>query len=287
MVLAVADAAFTDEEMSILQTFASQAALAIDTADLYGKEHEVASVLQQSILPEALPIFDEIEVGSVYAPAGGEGDIGGDYYDVFRDATGGIWFSIADVCGKGVLAATKTSMIKYAVRALVAAGLSPAGVIREVNTMAADAGEPSDIVTLWVGRYDPRAETLVWSNGGHPPGILRRHDGTSASLSVTGPLLGAMRGVTYEECLVPLRAGDRILLYTDGVTEARRDKEFFGDARVSKALLGTCAAQDEADGLLARVREFVKGELRDDVAILSVVALGMQDSVPANEWEEA
>lgn len=278
MVLASASDAFTDEEMNVLQTFASQAALAIDTARLYSNEHEVASVLQQSILPEALPDFPELETGAVYAPAGAEADIGGDYYDVFRAADGALWLSIADVCGKGVQAATKTSMIKYAVRALVAAGLSPSRVVREVNKMVADAGETSDIVTLWVGRYDATGERLTWANGGHPPGLLRRANGDLEPLSVTGPLLGATSGAEFDELSVAFRTGDRILLYTDGVTEARRDGEFFGEERVRVAFSAQGSAQEDARGLLSAVRGFVRADLKDDVAVLVVSALGKQDS---------
>ena len=80
---------------------------------MYSREHDVASILQQSILPEELPEYPEIEASSVYQPAGADADIGGDYYDLFRSPYGAIWFAIADVCGKGVTAATKTSMIKY------------------------------------------------------------------------------------------------------------------------------------------------------------------------------
>ena len=286
MVLASASDAFTDEEMNILQTFASQAALAIDTARLYSNEHEVASVLQQSILPEALPDFPEVETGAVYAPAGAEADIGGDYYDLFRAADSALWLSIADVCGKGVQAATKTSMIKYAVRALVAAGLSPSRVVREVNKMVAEAGETSDIVTLWVGRYDAVGESLCWANGGHPPGLLRRANGALESLSVTGPLLGAMSGAEFDELSVAIRPGDRILLYTDGVTEARRDGEFFGEERVRAVFDAQGSAQDHARGLLSAVRGFARADLRDDVAVLVVSALGMQDS-KAHERETA
>lgn len=278
MVLSAAEDAFTDEEVNVLQTFASQAALAIDTARLYSNEHKVASVLQESILPEALPHIAEVRLGAVYAPAGGEADIGGDYYDIFKSAHGDVWISIADVCGKGVQAATKTSMIKYAVRAFVAAGLSPAGVVGEVNTMTAETGDTSDIVTLWVGRYSPTIDSLVWANGGHPPGILRRSNGGFERLSVTGPLLGAMSGVTYEERRVSFAPGDRMLLFTDGVTEARSSGEFFGEQRVLDAFRATASPQEDAERVLQSVRSFVQGVLRDDIAVLVVAALGMQDS---------
>lgn len=261
---------FMEEDVNVLQTFASQAALAIDTARLYSREHEVASVLQQSILPEELPEFPEIEAGSVYAPAGGDVEIGGDYYDLFRSRDGAIWFAIGDVCGKGVHAATKTSMIKYVVRALVLAGHSPGQIMGEVNEMIAQTGDPSDIVTLWLGRYRPEEGTLQWADGGHPPGLLSRADGSIERLEVTGALLGAVAGAPYTESQTDLGCGDTVLLYTDGVTEARRGNIFFGEDRVTGALDRRLSADEIARRLLMAVTSYVRGELRDDVAVLVV-----------------
>jgi len=276
--------AFSDEDRATLQTFASQAALAIDTARLYSREHEVASILQRSILPGALPEYDEVEAGSVYAPAGGDAEIGGDYYDLFRSTDGGIVFAIADVCGKGVVAATKTSMIKYSVRSLAAAGLSPARILGEINRMVTETGDPSDIVTLWVGLYDPKRGVLTWASGGHPAGLLQEvDDGECVTLTATGPLLGALSDVVYGEQTVSMRPGDTVLLYTDGVTEARSGTEFFGEKRVHAALRVGGSADEVAQRLLVSVRRFVRSELRDDVAVLVLrvregVGEGMEQS---------
>lgn len=274
MVLATQPSAFGDEDLNMLQTFASQAALAIDTARLYSREHEVAHVLQQSILPKALPSIPEVDAASVYAPAGGDVDIGGDYYDLFRAKDGAIWLAIADVCGKGVQAATKTSMIKYALRAFVAAGMSPAAVVAELNRMKAESGDPSDIVTLWVGRYVPDEDRLVWADGGHPAAVLLRSDGSREALEATGPLLGAIPDVEFGEREVAFRAGDKVLLYTDGVTEARQGNTFFGEQRVMSALSVGRSVSEDARILVEDVRTFVNAELRDDVAILVVQARG-------------
>lgn len=273
MVLSRARGAVGEEEMNILQTFGSQAALAIDTARMYSKEHQVATVLQRSILP-ALPTFEEVEAGSVYLPAGKEAEIGGDYYDMFRGPDGAIWFAIADVCGKGVDAATRTSMIKYAVRAFVAAGKSPASAVAGVNHMVTETGEPSNIVTLLVGRYDPMMGILTWANGGHPPAALRRNDGALVPLGTTGPLLGAMSVVEYEESSLGVGPGDRIMMYTDGVIEARSEGAFFGDDRAIAELTTERSVQQDAEALRDAVRAFVRGELRDDVAILVVQIRG-------------
>lgn len=270
-VFSVEQGAFNDHDMSLLQTFASQASLAIDTARLYSREHQVATVLQRSILPGELPEFGGLEAASAYEPAGGEAEIGGDYYDLFRAPDGAVWMAIADVCGKGVIAATKTSMVKYAVRSLVAAGFMPGRVLTEVNRMVSEGGDPSDIVTLWAGRIDLSAHTIAWSSGGHPPGMLRHAEaGDIQMLSACGPLLGAVAEVTFTEDTTTFAPGDTVVLYTDGVTEARSGNRFFGEARVAEALSPGGTAADVVERLQTAVRRFVQAELRDDVALLVV-----------------
>ncbi len=173
MVFAHEEEAFSSEEMDLLRTFAAQAALAIDTAEMYSREHHVASVLQASILPSGLPRIRGLDTSSVYLPAGTDADIGGDYYDLFMTPGGLVTIVIGDVCGKGVVAATKTSMIKYAVRGMVAAGLGPARILEEVNRMLVEAGDATSIVTLWVGQLNMESGALVYADGGHPPALLR------------------------------------------------------------------------------------------------------------------
>ena len=275
--------AFSDEDLNVLQTFASQAALAADTARMYSREHEVASILQASILPGDLPEFEEIEAASAYEPAGADVEIGGDYYDLFRSSDGAIWFAIADVCGKGVLAATKTSMIKYSVRSLVAAGLGPASVLGEVNRTVSESGEASDIVTLWVGRYDPETGVLSWSSGGHPPSALLRPGPKAVEwLGPTGPLLGALADAVFGEETVTLSEGDIVLLYTDGVTEARNGNIFFGEERVRESVLVGGTPRELVRRLLTAVRRFGRGDLRDDVALLAVAVRRIENDGPVD-----
>lgn len=282
-VLASKPNSFTEEDTNLLQTFGMQAALAIDTAATYSREHEVATILQKSVVPDALVLLDGIDAGSVYEPAGPDVEIGGDYYDLFRSEDGAVWFAMADVCGKGVQAATKTSMIKYTVRALVAAGQDPARIMAEVNRIVTDAGDPSDIVTLWLGRYRQGASVLEWANGGHPASLLVRVDGGCDRLGPTGPLLGALRDAEYTQGSTGFCAGDRIVLYTDGVTEARLGNSFFGEERVLGFLEISSTPQEFAQGLLDAVKAFVRDELRDDVAILVIDAT---ESTVAQKVEE-
>lgn len=263
--------AFSVEDQDLLRTFASQAALAIDTAAMYGKEHHMASVLQASILPQTLPQYQEVETSSVYLAAGHEAEIGGDYFDLFKSPDGAIVIAMGDVCGKGVSAATKTSAIKYSVRGMAAAGLTPGRILFELNNMVAESGDPSDIVTLWLGMLDPLSGTLTHANGGHPPGLLLPTDtGRMSRLETTGPLLGAIRDALYEEIVTAIALGDTILVYTDGVTEARRGNKFFGEGRVRRALAKGGSPAEVVDRLLASLDRYVPGSLRDDAAVLAV-----------------
>lgn len=263
--------AFSAEDMELLLTFASQAALAIDTAFLYGREHQVASILQSSILPDRLPDIPGYDASGFYVPSGPDAHIGGDYYDVFTMPDGRTVIAIGDVCGKGVVAATKTSAIKYTLRGLIGAGAGPGEALAELNRQVTATGDPSDIVTVWIGVLDRSARRLMFANGGHPPGLLMR-SGTRRiqRLCATGPLLGAAPGIEYGSRAVDIEAGDLLLLYTDGVTEARRGKLFFGEGRVRRVLKGATTSSDCIDHLLMAVRTFAAGPLSDDAAAVAI-----------------
>ncbi|MDO9556234.1 MAG: SpoIIE family protein phosphatase [Coriobacteriia bacterium] len=270
-VLASGRAAFGDDEMDLLRTFAAQAALAIDNARMFSREHHVAAVLQESILPSQLPMIEGVEARSVYLPAGSEAEIGGDYYDLFKAPDGRLVMAIGDVCGKGVAAATKTSMIKYTIRGMVVAGLEPAGILREINRMLTDSEDATNIVTLWIGFLDIERGRLVYANGGHPPALLLQpSDKRLDRLSTTGALLGALATAEYDQNTVEVESDAVVLLYTDGVTEARNKNRFFGEGRVRRALKLGGSAAAVTQRLLAQVQRFSGGELRDDAAILTV-----------------
>jgi GAF domain-containing protein len=268
-------AAFPREDLELLSTFAVQAALAIDNAQLYGREHHVATVLQKSIRPTLLPSLPGIDASSGYVPGGDDADIGGDYYDMFTSPNGRVVLAIGDVCGSGIEAATKTSMLKYSVRSMVAAGLGPADVLRNINTMIVDGGDPADIVTLWLGVLDTETGALVWANGGHPPALLLDSEtGRMERLGTTGALLGAVAAASYTEGDVAIGRGGTLLMYTDGVTEARDGVRFFGEGRVRRALRRGGSAREITDRLLSSVERFSRSGIHDDVAILTVVLTG-------------
>jgi len=271
LVLARPTAAFTSSEVDLLRTFASQAALAIDTARRFSREHHAASVLRESILPSRLPSIEGVRASSIYLPSGTESEIGGDYYDLFTTPEGRIIITIGDVCGKGITAATKTSMLKHTIRGMATAGLKPASILRELNTMIVDAHDPSGIVTLWVGELDRSTGELLFANGGHPPGmLLHQEDRRVVELAPTGPLIGAVATAQWLEELVVIQPGDTLLLYTDGVTEARNGNGFFSEARVKRVLRAGGDPSSVTQHLLDAITTYACGRLRDDAAILAI-----------------
>jgi len=278
VILSASTDAYSAEDQDLLHTFASQAALAIDTAALYGKEHHVASVLQASILPQILPEYDEVEASSVYLAAGDEAEIGGDYFDLFKTPDNKVFIAMGDVCGKGVSAATKTSAIKYSVRGMAVAGLPPGLILHEINNMVSESGDTSDIVTLWLASLDAFSGTLTHANGGHPPALLLPRDGGKMfRLETTGPLLGAIQDAAYGQVVTSVETGDTILMYTDGVTEARRGNKFFGEGRVRRSLAKGGSPAEVVDRLLAALDRFVPGSLRDDAAVLAVRLISSEE----------
>lgn len=260
---------FDKQDVELLQTFAVQAALAIDTAHLYGREHHVASVLQNSILPDRLPAVPGLDVATVYRPTGQEAEIGGDYYDLFLAPDGRVVLVIADVAGKGVVAATKTSMIRYSLRGMVAAGLCPAAALSELNRMVGETGDASEIVTIWVGFLDMQRRELVFASAGHPPALLRQPgNGAIERLGPTGTVLGAVPSTSYGEERTGVEEGATLVLYTDGVTEARSGGRFFGEGRLRRALRPGRTAEETLRRLMTSVDRFTGGDMRDDAAVL-------------------
>jgi serine phosphatase RsbU (regulator of sigma subunit)/HAMP domain-containing protein len=263
--------AFTEEDTELIATFASQSALALDTAELFGREHAIASVLQSSIVPDSLPRIPWLSMGSLYQPAGSESEIGGDYYDVFEAPDGRVVLVIGDVAGKGVPAATKTSAIKYTLRGLVSAGLQPGTALEELNASVTESGDIGDIVTVWVGYLDPATGRLCYASGGHPPVFIRHAPtGDTEGLEPTGPVLGAIAGAPYEERVVDLDEAATLLLYTDGVTEARHEGVLFGEERVRESLTPGGTPDEIIRRLVEDVSSYAGGVLRDDVAIVAV-----------------
>lgn len=234
------------------------------------RELEDARLIQRGLLPTTAPQVAGIDVGVAWQPANG---VGGDCFDMlaFGNALG---VSIADIAGKGLPAALLMSNLQAAVRAFAHESASPASICGSVNRLLCRNMASGRFATFCYARVEPAAGRIVYSNAGHNPPLLIHPDGSVAHLSQGGMVLGVFEDTPYEQAEIPLAAGDRLVFYTDGITEARSGEEEYGDERLTALAVNIRAQSPEAmkDAVLADVNQFTGGRFDDD-ATLIVVAI--------------
>jgi sigma-B regulation protein RsbU (phosphoserine phosphatase) len=231
----------------------------------------LAQTLQQSLLPPHLPSIPGVEIAAHYEAAGDGFDVGGDFYDVFETARNDWAIAIGDVCGKGPEAAALTALVRYTIRAAAIQTRRPRLVLNLVNE-AVLRNDPEQFCTVAYVRLRPEGEgiRLTASCAGHPPPFVLRADGNVESVAVTGRVLGPFAELGVHDRVVRLDRGDTLILYTDGVTDARGAEGFFGDERFRETLV-SCAgssADDTVKAIERRLREFHGGAARDDIAFV-------------------
>jgi PAS domain S-box-containing protein len=260
------------ELTALFEDLGRRAALALDTARLYEERSAVARTLQRSLLPPALPDIPGLELAARYLAAGGDDEVGGDFYDCFPIGPGEWAAVIGDVCGKGAEAAAVTALARHTIRAAVVHDSQPAAVLRELNTAILRHGTDYRFCTALYVRLVPTVDGVeaCIATGGHPLPVLLRASGEAGAAGRPGTLLGVVPEPTISETPIRLRPGDALVLFTDGVTEASPLDDAFGPERLAEFLC-TCAGKDAgriAAGVETRVLELQRGRPRDDVAVL-------------------
>jgi sigma-B regulation protein RsbU (phosphoserine phosphatase) len=233
----------------------------------------LARTLQQTLIPPAPPEIPGLDVAAAYRPAGAGDEVGGDFYDVFQLGLGDWVVAIGDVQGKGVEAAVVTSLVRHTIRAAVARLPHAHEALEAVNQALVRHDATDRFCTVALLRL--RAEDGSWSadlcSAGHPLPFLRRCNSVPAPLGVTGTLLGVFDPVALESTRVTLHSGDAIVLFTDGVTEARSGGNFFGEEGIVGTMNESSASADAlAENLLRDVMGFQDGDPRDDIALIVV-----------------
>ena len=237
------------------------------------KATALARTLQATFLPPAIVNPPGLDVGGAYRPAGDGSQVGGDFYDVFETGRGTWAVVLGDVCGKGLAAAVVTALARYSVRSEALRTPYPSAVLAGLHEVLVRY-HPDQFCTAVFAALDRTAEgvRLTVSSGGHHLPLRRRASGQLDTIGETGTILGMLDTPRLTDTTTMLEPGDVVVLYTDGVTEARRDREFFDDQRLVDAIgrhNGT-SAQDMADGLVAEVLEFQRGDARDDIAVVVI-----------------
>jgi len=235
------------------------------------KEHYLAETLQKALIPDIPDCKDGLMIGKAYAPAFAEDRMGGDFFDVFTPNAEQVSIVIGDVSGKGVRAAVLTALVKHTLRAYSYEDPSPKRLIEKLNDVVSSQIAPDEFATLFYGLWDVKKQRLSFVNAGHEPPLYLAHSKSEAKeLSVSGIPVGALPSTLYEEYSLRLSPQDRLLLYTDGVTEAKGDNDFFGleaikDFFEAKRHESPC---EFSAHLIDRLKEYSNGNLRDDVAVL-------------------
>ncbi|MDT4940445.1 MAG: phosphoserine phosphatase RsbU/P [Pseudonocardiales bacterium] len=234
---------------------------------------DLARTLQQTLIPPLPPHVPSLDCGAVFRAGASGVDVGGDFYDIFQVGADEWVVILGDVCGKGVEAAMLASLTRYTLRAVCMEGPNPADALRRTNdVLQTDAANRfCSAVCVRLRRVDGEWRGVV-SSAGHPLPLLRVTVAAGRevrSVGRPGTLLNVLAAPPLYDTDVVLRPGDALLLCTDGVHEARRGSELFGDARIAEVLRTAAgSAQDIADRLLDDTVSFGAGAARDDVAIV-------------------
>ena len=234
----------------------------------------LARTLQQTLIPPAPPVIPGLQVAAAYRPAGSGEEVGGDFYDVFELAEDDWVIAIGDVMGKGVEAAVVTALTRYTIRAAAVRVRRPAEVLVALNeVLLRQGGERFCTAAIVRLRKAENAWTATVSAAGHPLPILVRSDQSPVTVGVPGTVVGVLESLDATEADVPLPAGATLLLYTDGVTEGRNEREFFGDERLLHAARRHGSSPPElVAGVLADVLRFQLDRPADDIAIVAIGA---------------
>jgi serine phosphatase RsbU (regulator of sigma subunit)/anti-sigma regulatory factor (Ser/Thr protein kinase) len=265
---------FDEDDIALLQLAADRAARAIDDARL-SEMRAITSIMQRTLLPEALPQIPGLRFSAKYLPAGTGVKIGGDWYDVFQLGDGTIAFVIGDVVGRGVLAAALMAEIRTALRAYMIEGHRLTEVVSMLNDLLDSMGRNRG-ATLAILQFDPQTEALEAVTAGHLPPLMMDPDGNARLLEQERPGLpvGVSGGNDYEACRYPFPVGSRLLLYTDGLIERRDESLDAGFARL------TAAAEAAARGIETNLADDVYRALLDETALEDDVALLAIESLP-------
>jgi serine phosphatase RsbU (regulator of sigma subunit) len=273
----------TSEDETLLANLAGQLSVSLQNALLlrdrvsvarFEEELNLARQIQRTSLLSVFPELQGLEVHAVFRPSK---HVGGDFYDVVDAGDGTFLIAIADVSGKGVPAALLSSMLQASLRTQAAtAGLGD--ILRSINTLLYRSSSIRQFATFFLARINPATRSLEFSNAGHNWPIVSRAMGGRALLDRGGTVLGILEGARFEEDRLTLSPGDRLVCYTDGVTEAANaDRDQFGEERLYELIESMprdLGAAEIAERILAGLAVHLGDqEPQDDITVLVLRAL--------------
>jgi len=273
------DAPYDRNDLLLAETLGRRAALALENARLYASTRHIARTLQQSLLPRAMPEIPAVHLAARYRAAAEGQDVGGDFYDAFPIGEGRWGLAIGDVCGKGPEAAALTALARYTIRAVADRG--PAQVLALLNeAVLREQGADERFLTALFGELTHEGDELVLelAAGGHPPPFLLRADAEIEQVAVKGPLVGVMDDAGYTATRIRLAVGDKLVLYTDGLTDARAPRVVLSERDVAAMLAEARELEGQELAQFIESHATAGGDARDDIAIVVLEAVGAAES---------
>src|SRR5205823_13046008 len=260
-----------DGPVETAPAIAGQAALAIDNARLYQQQKDFADTMQRSLLPRVAPDLEGLELGAVYESSA-RVDVGGDVYDYLRLADGRLAVVLGDVTGHGIEATADMAMAKFVFRSLAREHPEPGEFLASANDVVVGEIAAAKFITMAYLVVDGTTGEVACACAGHPPPRLVGVDGSVRPLAATGLALGIEPGQRYDEARALLGEGESVVLFTDGVVEARRGRELYGTERLDKSLArgAGLSAEELALAVVSDCRSFAGGELGDDCAVVVI-----------------
>jgi serine phosphatase RsbU (regulator of sigma subunit)/PAS domain-containing protein len=265
---------FDRHDLEVALEFGRRAGLAAENARLAELRIEIATNLQRGLLPPELPAMSGWQAAAMYRAAGELNEVGGDFYDVFEIESG--WMiALGDVVGRGAAAAVLTALARHTIRAVGEISGSPLQALEALNQRLREREPPllcsvALIVLREGGVSSARAEVVA---AGHPLPLLRR-GGAVVETAKPGPLLGALAEPRWETTALELEPGDQLVVYTDGVTDARAGEELFGQDRLRAALGGAESPAAVVERVERALAAFCGEDVADDAALIAVMREG-------------
>lgn len=267
------DRVFSATDIELTEALSRYAAVAIANARAYSQQQEIAATLQRSFLPLQIPVIPGIQTGTHYASATTGALVGGDFYAIFVCPRKRLCIAIGDVSGKGIGATATAAGVKNILHMLAIDGCSPASILSRTNELISPQLAGSQFITMTMVALEPVSGHLLYGNAGHPPPLIYRRSSKSAMpMPVGNEPLGVSAEPVYHETADILSPGEFVVLYTDGVIEARRDKELYGEDRLIEAVNAAAGldAQKIVEWIVDDVTTFCGGSIADDIALLVV-----------------
>jgi serine phosphatase RsbU (regulator of sigma subunit)/PAS domain-containing protein len=265
--------AFTALEQRVALRISERVALAVDNARIASQRSEIAATLQSGLRPPVLPEVPGWSFAALYNPAGTENQAGGDFYDLVPIDDG--WMvMVGDVTGHGARAASLTALARYTLRT-AAALTDPVRALSVLNDslLARADGALCSVAILTLDQAS--AGEVRIAVAGHPAPVLLR-DGATSAIRPAGPVLGAFDDAGWETEVLSLAHGDQLLVYTDGVVEARVRDGRFGEERLCRCIADVDGPDDAIARIRAELERFAVGELDDDAAALAVMRTAIE-----------